>query len=477
MENKIKIVFFLVLSLWLDSCVRYHPREILPEKTLADFKTRSLDSQELRNFFKANGQIPEWPAKSWGLHSLTLASFFYHPDLDVARAQWAVAEAGRITAGERPNPDINLSVEYNSSLKGSDAQIWSPELTFDITIETAGKRGYRISQARQLSRSAYLNIRSVAWQVRSRLRQAFLELYAALQQYTILDRQQLILTENFHIMEKQLAVGAISAYELAQANIALQNNRLELISAEQNQAQARIKLASALGLPIASLEGVKFDFTDVNQYDFVIPDAVARQRALLNRSDILVSLADYAACQSALQLEIAKQYPDIHLGPGYFLDQGEKKWILGFSLSLPIFNNNHGPIYEAQARRQEAASRFLALQTTVLNTIDQAAAGLHSCHEQVLAADEIVKDLQKQTERAQAMFKLGEISKAELLAIQVELGTAEASQLNARIKIQEALGTLEDAMQDSLELDTWLASGGQKPFRERVSGLPKAFDY
>ena len=34
--------------------------------------------------------------------TLTLAAFYFHPELDVARAQWAVAEAARITAGERP---------------------------------------------------------------------------------------------------------------------------------------------------------------------------------------------------------------------------------------------------------------------------------------------------------------------------------------------------------------------------------------
>ena len=454
--NFLKIIFCLGLALCLDSCIRYHSLEVVPEKTLADFQHRSLDSRELHDFFIANGKTLEWPIQTWDLHSLTLAGFFYHPDLDVARAQWAVAEAGRITAGERPNPDINLTTDYNSSAKGSGVTPWSPGLSFDITIETAGKRGYRVSQARHLSRSAYLNIRSAAWQVRARLRQAFLELYAAQEQQAILSNRQRILTENTCIMEKQAAIGAISAYELAQARITLQNNRLDLLEAEKNQAQARIKLASALGLPLSALEGVRFDFAGVNHNHFIIPEAVARQRAILNRSDILAALADYTACQAALQLEVAKQYPDIHLGPGYTLDQSEKKWTLGLAVSLPLFHNNRGRIYEALARRQEAASRFLALQTTTLNDIDMALAGLRSCFELADAADEIAKNLQKQTERARTMFKLGEISKAELLAIQVELSAAEISRLSALVKAQEALGYLENAMQDSPELDTWL---------------------
>ena len=39
---------------------------------------------------------------------LTLTAMYYHPDLDVARAEWQVAEAGKITAGQRPNPSISV---------------------------------------------------------------------------------------------------------------------------------------------------------------------------------------------------------------------------------------------------------------------------------------------------------------------------------------------------------------------------------
>ena len=44
--------------------------------------------------------------------------------------------------------------------------------------------------------------------------------------------------------------------------------------------------------------------------------------ALLGRSDILSALADYAASQAALQLAVAKQYPDVHLTPGYSWNAG-----------------------------------------------------------------------------------------------------------------------------------------------------------
>ena len=54
----------------------------------------------------------------------------------------------------------------------------------------------------------------------------------------------------------------------------------------------------------------------------------------MNRADVRGALAEYAASQSALQLEIANQYPDLHLGPGYGWNTGnagDNKWSLGVS--------------------------------------------------------------------------------------------------------------------------------------------------
>ena len=40
---------------------------------------------------------------------LTLAAFYYHPSLDVARADWREAAGGIVTAAERPNPTVTGS--------------------------------------------------------------------------------------------------------------------------------------------------------------------------------------------------------------------------------------------------------------------------------------------------------------------------------------------------------------------------------
>ena len=78
-----------------------------------------------------------------------------------------------------------------------------------------------------------------------------------------------------------------------------------------------MQLADALGLPLRALDGVKLSFAGLDQFPQELTAPEVRRQALLNGADVRGALAEYAASQSALQLEIAKQYPDVHLGPGY----------------------------------------------------------------------------------------------------------------------------------------------------------------
>jgi cobalt-zinc-cadmium efflux system outer membrane protein len=457
---KIKLlrqVFYLCFIVFLAaSCVRFQPKPITASKVLDDFETRQLNAAELRNFLINKQGLKEWPPQSWDLHALTLAAFYYHPDLDVARAQWGVAQAGRITAGERPNPTGSVLMGYNSTTPVSEVTPWIPEAALEIPIETAGKRGYRISQARLLSEAARLNIFSVAWEVRSRLRQAFLDFYAAREMEALLNRQQSIQSEIVRILEGQLAVGEASSYNVTQARIALANSRLAAIEASLQRSQARIRLADGLGIPVKALEGIVLSFDEFVHVGADLPSSEIRRRALVNRSDILGALSEYEAAQSSLRLEIATQYPDINLGPDYQLDQTDSKWMLGLSLVLPILSRNKGPIAEAHARREEMAARFLALQARVISEIEAAVSASRSAVDKVKAADDLLTNLKRQQESSKVRYELGDISKLELLGAELELAANGLARLEALVKAQQAIGELENAIQSPLDLKEWI---------------------
>jgi len=452
-----KIQAMILGAILLGGCAGFEPLPLVPAQTASQFEERSLADPSLRAFAERNlhRTLAGWPPPSWDFDMLTLVALYFHPELDVARAQWAVARAGVITAGERPNPEIGIAPAYDTTT--SIPSPWIVTAILDVPVETAGKRGYRIARAEQLSEAARLKIASVAWQVRSRLRRSLLALYGARELEGLLKQQQAVHEENVRLLSLQHQAGAVSGFELTQARLASDSARFALRDAERQHAEARVQLADALGLPVPALEGIELSLENFSRLPSGLPSAEARHRALSNRADILGALAEYAASQSSLQLEIARQYPDIHLGPGYEYDQGDNKWSLGLLVTLPIFHQNQGAIAEARARRAEAAARFKALQAQVLAEIDLAVAGYRAALQKQADADTVLANLTKQEKAARAMVDAGEISRSELIVLQLELTASALTRLDTMVKAQQAAGQLEEALQSPLGLspDVW----------------------
>lgn len=447
---KRSVILWSIAIFSITGCASFRPKSIAPDKQVAAFEARTLDNADLRKYLTTNlgHDMTPWPPKSWDFQMLTLAALYYHPDLDIARAKWGTAEAVIITAGQHPNPDIGFRPEYNSTTTGISPWILTP--TLDIPLETAGKRGYRIDQAKHLSQAARLNIATVAWQVRSRLRVRAIDFYAANQAESSLLKQQVIREEVVKLLEQRLEYGEASQPDVTQERIALTQTQISLRDAQKQRAESRAQFADALGLPVSALVGVDLAFGFFDRTTVNIPSEEIRRRALLNRSDILGALSEYAASESALQLEIAKQYPDLHLGPGYSWDQGENKWSLGISITLPIFNQNQGPIAEAEARRKEAAARFTALQAQVIGEIDRALAGYRAAVQTLETADQLVESRKERQRSAQSMFNIGQTDRLEIRSADLELATAELSRFNALTVVQQSIGSLENAVQQPL---------------------------
>jgi outer membrane protein TolC len=434
----------------LAGCARFESRPLDPARTAALLEARSIEDPGLREFIETSlhHEFSEWPPPRWDFQALTLAAFYYHPSLDVARAQWGVAKAGVHTAGGRPNPVLSVTPGVSAN-PPHGVSPWFPSATIDVPIETAGKRLKRITHARHLSEAARLNILATAWQVRSELRTVVLESNALQRRVELLQRQLELQSQVVTLLEQRLAGGAISATEVAPARIARLRFSAEESDARRQLTEARVRVAASLGLPASAVRALVIDADSLfpsNAAD-PFPGAAARELALTSRPDVLAVIAEYAAAESALHLEIAKQYPDVHLNPGYQFDQGEHKWSLGLSMELPVLNRNQGPIAEAEARRVEVAARFLALQARVIAEIDKAVEGHAAVQEQFRNSEAILQAQKRQAASLESAFQAGGADRLEAASARLEAALAEMPVLDARSRAALALGHLEDALQ------------------------------
>jgi len=452
------LVLLLVLA-FVPACLRYHPRPIAPAKVMEDFEARRLDSPELGRFLIANKETESWPPSVWDLKALTLAALYYHPDMDIARAQWGIAQGGRITAGERPNPTLTPIMGYNTTSPRSEVTPWIPEVALELTIETAGKRGIRIAEARHLAESARWQIYAAAWNVRSRLRGAMLDVFAAGERADLILEQEKLQAEFVRLLGLQKDAGEVSVFDLTQARLALDQVRLEAIEAGRLKEEALAGLAAALGLTRRALEGLSFSFENFRWAPRLdLPAGEVRRQTVVNRSDLRAALAAYEASQMALKLEVAKQYPDLVFGPDYQLDQTDSKWTLGVGITLPILSRNRGPIAEAQAAREESAAQFLALQTQVIGELDAAIQDFRAAVQKSGVAEDLLTDLTEQARRARTQRELGEISRLELFGIELELNAGAQAWVEALAQAQAAVGRLENAAQSPLDVKDWITT-------------------
>ena len=432
-------------------CAHYQPQPLSPAQTAAQLDARRLYNPGLNDFLaqQLGHPPPKWPLEKWDLNSLTLAAFYFHPDLAVAREQWRVAQAGAISAGVRPNPSVSFSPGYDTQIPNNPSP-WLIPVTFDIPIETAGKRDKRMAEAAKAAESARWSFASAAWQIRGGVRAALLDFGMAGRRAELLQKQFSAQTDILKLLQGRFNAGAIARPELTSAQIALNKTQQDLSAAQSKHAEARSRLAQALGVPPAALDGEKLQCEFSAKPVDDLTSAGARTVAQRSRADILGALADYAAAEADLRLQIARQYPDVHLGPAYAWNSGnasDSQWTLGATVELPVLDQNQGPIAEAAARRKLSAAKFIALQAQVSADIDRAVADVRIAREQLAAGETLITAERQQEQSAEQQLNAGAGDRLDLLNAQLETANATLTQLDNEAKWQSAVGALEDALQ------------------------------
>jgi cobalt-zinc-cadmium efflux system outer membrane protein len=447
--------FYILLAAALPfagaGCKHFQPKDISAQHQLEQLESRTLEDEGLRSFLRTNAPsvLEKVESKPWDLNSLTWAAIYFHPSMEVARAQWQVAQSGVKTAGGRPNPTVTITPEYNFSASGVSP--WLPAVNFDIPVETAGKRSHRITRAEHLAEVAKFNMAVTAWQIRSNLRNSLASFAAVTRRTEILQRQLEVQNQIVKLLEGRVAAGAIAAIEVTSARVAATRALSDLAEARRLSSEGRALIAEAIGIPLSALEKVRLQ-PDAQALDLrQLTSSELRRAALTSRADLLAALAEYAASQSTLQLEIAKQYPDIHIGTGYQWDQGENKWALGITAEIPVLNRNQGPIAEAEARRAEAAARFTALQAKVFAEIQRASASLAAAREQITLLESARQAQQKALASLQASLKAGAADQFDVATGELELHASELAVFDTNLKLQQAVAQLEDALQQPFD--------------------------
>jgi outer membrane protein TolC len=385
------------------------------------------------------------PAR-WTDRQLAVAALLLRSDLRRLRAEWTAAQAAVRTAGERPGIGVQGEVERRVSGR-DEGSPWVVALGGMLAVELGGKRGARLQAARAEVALAESRLLAAAWSaaVGTRLTAA-----ALVQATAAADdaRAEVAALEEVHRLERaRYAEAALATSDLARTATEIQQARLALAEAENRVLQTRAALAASVAVPVRAVEVVAPTLTGplaCASLDSVPPDSFLAE-ALGRRHEIASALGEYAAAESRLRLEVARQYPDLELGPGFIWDQGVNRWTLALVVPALLGARNRGAIAEAGAAREVAGLHVAEVQDSVLADVESAVQRCRGAQLEVAGADSVVATATAGLERDRSAYQRGETTRLEPARAELQLLRARRAHRGAEQRLTLASLELERA--------------------------------
>jgi CRISPR system Cascade subunit CasA len=436
----------------LAACAHYDARPVAPDRFAATYDSVRLEPH----------------AGPWSDADLLTAALTHSPAIHQAEAAYRTARAAARAARTPPNISLTLVGEYSRDSGGTSD--WLASGLLDIPLDVGGRRSARLQGADLATVQALYDYAEAVWAVRSALVHAHIERLAADRQLALAREAVRIRADRAHQLENRIQSGedARPAGLTAQGDLAAAERRLQ--EAGVRKAAAEGALAKALGVPVAAVQDIALE---------PLPDTVTaphsmqltawRQDAAAHRRDVLRAVADYDAAEQALRLEVAKQYPDIHVGPGYTFDHGAHKIPFNLVLVLPPQDLNKANIQAAEARRLDASARLDAAQAAVLSGVDQAAAALNGAQGGLIRADQQELPLiRRAAVAARRGLDAGELDRTDQEAAEAAVIDAQLSRLDSWRLAWTAAADLEDALRrpspgEAAVLDAAVKRAGDAP--------------
>jgi len=445
-----------ILAATLAGCAleHYAPRPLDAAQVQRDriAATADLGDPALRRALAEAGvEVEAWPLRRWSLPALTVLALRRHPDLAVARAEAAEAVAARDAAGRRADPGIELDAEHHS-VPGAVDSPWSLGVALDGLVGGGERRAAQRAQADALADEALQHAALSAWQVRRGVRDAWDALALARLRVQLAGDEAALRADALKLADQRLARGAADARERDLARRHQADAAREWAAADDAVAQARLTLARALALPPAQLDAMVLAPAPDDGAPAARSDSLVLQRAmLLDRVEVRAQLARYAAADAALRLEVARQWPELSLKPGFTWDQGDLRWSLGLGFVLPLFDRNRGPIAQAKAHRDAEAARFTAVQADALADLDAARLAVDAAARQWSLAEDGLRARSAAEARVARRLEAGDADRGDVLDARGLALQARRAATDARGEWVAARARLEDVVQRPLD--------------------------
>ncbi|MBK8207585.1 MAG: TolC family protein [Planctomycetes bacterium] len=359
---------FALLILLLAGCQSYEPQPLDEDAALATWRERKPgNAAQYAAELSKRSEKPRAPFNAQdglGLEEAEAVALFFNPGLRVARLRAGVELAAAEESGRWEDPELSVEGGW---IIDSIPNPWFLAASISFTIPLSGRPGVEQDLAFARYDVAKRQVVVQEWELLVSLRRQWRELELAREHLALTKGYLLELDALLEKAQRLQEAGEISSLDQRLVEMERAAARAERLSLEQAAAESESALKETLGLhpdaPLVLVSGAP----TVTQ-----AAAGAEKRLRANHTGLALHRSAYETAEQELRLEIRKQYPDLHIGPGYEIDEGQSRITLGLGIPIPIINLNREGIARARASRAAARAEFEAELEGALHALAQA---------------------------------------------------------------------------------------------------------
>ena len=378
---------------------------------------------------------------------------FLQQNLDIIAARFEIenADAEKLTAKLRPNPEFSASFD-DLPLDFSGPFFSEQEIAYGIsqTFELGGKRRKRINAANANAELARANFQVTMWQLTNDLKRKFYATILANNLLKLANDNQATFNEVLKHTTEQFKQGEISGLDLRRLEVEKLKFDADVANSRRDYEVALRDFRLVLGGDFKATDVTPIGSLDYKAYDFVLADL--RDKSLAARPDLKAAQISEFAADSNIKLQDAQRIPDVNLGLGLKRVLVDNVYSFGIGFNLPVFDRNQGERVKALIQKKKAQNDQKILANVVLSDVEKALASFESQKSRVeLYRTGVLTKVDEIQNLTDFSFKAGEGTVLDLLdAIRTRRETL-ASYNQALFDYENALLDLELATATPLQ--------------------------
>src|SRR5690349_19861401 len=362
-------------------------------------------------------QVPPATSK----RSITLdqaVEIFMRQNLELVAARYDIetADAEKLTARLRPNPQLSIGL---SDLPVNLSGPFIKEQTYDYgvsrTFELGGKRSKRIDTANANSDVARGQFQIVVWQLTNDLKRKFYTVVLNQSLLNLARENETTFAEIAKHTTELMNAGEISGLDLDRVEVEKLKFDTDLANAERDYEVALRDLRFTLGGDYRAMDVDVAGSIDYEPHQFSRNELL--DLALATRPDLKAAKLSERAADANIRLQNAQRIPDLTLGGGVEqVPTGTSSYTFGVNITLPVSDRNQGERAKALIDLKKAENQEQFLTNQVRSDVDKALVGFEAQKRRVdlyrTGVITKVNDIQNMTQIA---LKAGESSTLDLL--------------------------------------------------------------